>query len=100
MEYIGKYKDLIKEQILILNPDIIVCGDASGAIKDFVGKYVYQNLIKVNSWMYYDKNNNKLIIGSYHPSCRKSPKEIYSKMMTNYKDFLDKVPAFKESCRK
>jgi len=94
------YKDFIKEQIQLLDPDIIVCGGGSSAIKDFVTNNVYLNTIQVNTWMFFNEENNKLIIDSFHPSYHfLSSKEIYNRMMVKYKDFSNAYPKFRSTCR-
>jgi len=92
--HIERFKIFIKSQIYILNPDIIVCGGGSSLIKNFIKEFVYKDIVQVNAWMYFDKKNNKLIIDSYHPSCRKSPNDIYEPLMKNYEDFNRKFPKF------
>ena len=101
-EHINRYADFIKEEIAILNPDIIVCGGGSSLIKKFVADNVYRNLEKINNWIYFDKFNNKVVIDSYHPSYWQisgGSKTIYTKMMNAYKEFLEKHPDFRHNCR-
>ncbi|OAV66623.1 hypothetical protein Barb6XT_01846 [Bacteroidales bacterium Barb6XT] len=103
-KYISKYGDFLKEQILILDPDIVVCGGGQSYLKNYVEENIYNSLSKVNNWMYYSPNDNKLVIDSYHPSyTRRRPdyscKYIYSTMMKCYKELLDHYPKFKDSCR-
>jgi len=99
-EHIERYKGFLKDQIQILDPDIIVCGGGSSMIKDFVKTNVYPRLEKINNWMYFDKFKNKLVIDSFHPSYYGlSKKEIYDRMMTHYQLFLTAYPEFLNSCR-
>lgn len=99
-EHIERYKNFLRDQIQILDPDIIVCGGGSGMIKDFVKANVYSGLMEVNSWMYFDESKNKLVIDSFHPSYYGlSRKEIYNRMMTHYQLFLTDYPSFIKSCR-
>lgn len=99
-EHIGLYADFIKEEIEILNPDIIICGGGSSKIKDFVKEKIYTDIEKIddsNNWIYYSKRNNKVVIDSYHPSywqIKGGSKSIYETMMSKYKEFLDKYPNF------
>lgn len=91
-EYINRYSDLIKRQILLLDADIIVsCGSK---IFNFVKQHCY-NLDKINDWIYYDNSLNKIVINSWHPSYPYiSPKDFYTEMMKNYYDFLQSHPQF------
>jgi hypothetical protein len=94
-EHLSTYNDYIKEQIEILNPDIIVCCGGSSLIKNYVEKSVYPNIKKVNNWIYCDEKNNKVVIDSYHPSYWQIPggsKTLYEGMMSACRDFLDKYP--------
>jgi len=97
--HIDLYKDFIKQEIEILNPDIIVCGGGSSIIKNFV-KEIYTDIEKINdsnNWIYYSKKNNKVVIDSYHPSywqIEGGSKTIYEDMMSKYKEFIDKYPHF------
>jgi hypothetical protein len=100
-QYFDCDKDFILKEILILDADIIICCGGSGIIKDFIVENVYKDLKFINNWMYYSESENKLIIDSYHPSARnQSDEDMYTDMMEGYKDFLDKYPKFKDSCRK
>lgn len=103
-EHMELYVDFIKEEIEILDPDIIVCGGGQSAIKNFVKEHVYTDIEKIsnnNNWIYYSKKSNKVVIDSYHPSYwGASQEEIYTRMMNAYKEFLSKHPHFLKSCRK
>jgi len=54
-EHIDRYKDFLRDQILLLEPDIIICGGGSGLIRNFIEQNVFTGLQKVNAWMYYDE---------------------------------------------
>lgn len=101
-KHIEDYADFIKQEIEILDPDIIVCGGGSSIIKDFVKENIYTDIERVNSWIYYSKQHNKVVINSYHPSygyIKGGSKTIYQNMMSAYKEFLDKHPEFLKPCR-
>ncbi|MDR2652157.1 MAG: hypothetical protein LBC68_07575 [Prevotellaceae bacterium] len=99
-EHITLYKDFIKREIEILDPDIIVCGGGQSMLKNFVAENIY-NLEKINGWIYFDKKKNKVVIDSYHPSYWQGggSETIYTPMMSAYKEFLQKYPDFQKSCR-
>jgi hypothetical protein len=99
-EHINIYADFIRREIEILNPDIIVCGGGSSSIKNLVAENIYADLEKINNWIYYDRKNNKVVIDSYRPSHRYSTEEVYSDMMSAYKEFLSKHPDFRKNIRK
>jgi hypothetical protein len=99
-EHIKSYAGFIKREIEILDPDIIVCGGGSSLIKNFVKENIHPDLEQINNWIHYDRKKNKVVIDSYHPSHRYSPEEVYSDMMSAYKEFLGKCPGFRENKRK
>ena len=99
LHHMELFKEYLTEQVHILNPDIIVCGGGSSTIKDFVVNNLYTGAKAINTWMYYDEQNRKLIVDSYHPSHRISGEEMYTKMMAKYKEFLDLHPSFLNTFR-
>ncbi|MDD3738794.1 MAG: hypothetical protein PHP31_05820 [Lentimicrobiaceae bacterium] len=103
-EHMQLYADFTRKEIEILNPDIIVCGGGSNSIKNFVKQYIYPDIEKIsdnNNWIYYSKKENKVVINSYHPSYFGIKiEEMYTRMMSAYKEFLEKYPNFRKSSRK
>lgn len=92
VKYINKYSNLLKQQILLLDADIIVsCG---GKIFNFLRDSCY-NLERINDWIYYDASLNKVIINSWHLSyfCI-SYESFYTQMMEAYYEFLQNHPHF------
>lgn len=85
-EYIDKYADLVKQQILLLDADIIVsCGSV---IFHFIKENCY-NLEKINDWIYYCCDLNKIIVNSWHPAYYGvSTKDFYNGMIEAYYEFL------------
>ena len=99
--HIEQYDKYLTDQIRILDPDIIVCGGGSSSIKNFIARMVYPKIEEINSWMFYDKENNKLVIDSFHPSYfGLTQKELYTRMMDKYREFLIRFPEFLNSSRK
>ena len=91
-QHIKTYGDLLKEEIAILNPNMIVC--TSGIIYDFILKmYSEDELVSIEgkNSIRSHPNSGTLIFCSYHPSCRKSPNEIYEGVMDHYRAFLKSV---------
>lgn len=102
--YIERDKKYIIKEIEILDPDIIICGawteNSGNPIFNLVEKEIYKGIKKINEWMYYCEATNKLVINSYHPTTRASDgKSMYNNMMNALKEFLEKYPSFKKSCR-
>lgn len=104
VNYIERDKKYIVEEIEILNPDIIVCcawTEGSGnPIFDLVEKEIHKGIKKINGWMYYCEETNKLVINSYHPATTVCDDAyLFNEMMKAFKEFLDKYPNFIKSCR-
>jgi hypothetical protein len=76
--------------------DIILCCGGSGLIKDFVKRNYLLDLQKISEsgWVYYSPSRNKVVIDSYHPSCRYSTKSMYEDMMDDMNKFLDNYAEF------
>lgn len=92
-QHIKTYGDLLKEEIAVLNPNMIVC--TSGIIYDFILKKMYSEdelvSIEGKNSIRFHPNSGTLIFCSYHPSGRKSPNEIYEGVMDHYRAFLRSV---------
>ncbi|MDY0315672.1 MAG: hypothetical protein RBR32_11420 [Bacteroidales bacterium] len=92
--HIGLYKDFINKEIEILNPDIIVCGGTRRFFFDN-NNNIYEPLEKFSEWIYFNQEQKKVVIASYHPSAWNiSEEEIYTNMMIEYERFLKKHPNF------
>ena len=112
-DYIERDKDLLKEQILNLDADIIVCCGYSKYIEDsgslllnFLKRECYGGLdnkddswIDDDGWIYYDKKNNKIAINNWHFSAMKNSEEWYNSVTTAYQIFLSTHPGFTKSHR-
>lgn len=113
-DYIERDKDLLKEQILNLDADIIVCCGYSKYIEDsgslllnFLKKECYGGLdnkddgwVDNDGWIYYDKKNNKIAINNWHFSAMKNSEEWYNSVTNAYQIFLKAHPDFTKSHRK
>ena len=112
--YIERDCELLKEQILNLDADIIICCGYSDYVEEsgnlllnFLKKECYNNLdnkddngwIDNDGWIYYDKENNKLAINNWHLSARKSSEEWFNQLIDAYHCFLEKHPNFIKSHR-
>lgn len=94
--FMETYSKLLIENINIYHKaDILLCCAYSqkngGVIKNFIQKYILNDLIPVEGtegWIYYSPSTNKVLINSWHPSCRKSYKKTYENMMSAYSTFI------------
>ncbi len=103
--YLERDKDLLKEQIVNLDADIIVCCGYSEIIEEsgnlllnFLRSECHYNLIKQEDgdWIYYDNNEKspKVAINNWHLSARISSVEWYNQLTDAYHSFLEKHPDF------
>ena len=113
--YIERDKKLLKEQILNLDADIIVCCGYSDCIEEsgnlllnFLKSECYKGLdnrddsgwVDDDGWVYYDTKENKIAINNWHFSARKSSEEWYNSVTNAYQIFLKAHPDFTKSHRK
>ncbi|MGF0096376.1 hypothetical protein ACQRC6_08040 [Peptoniphilus sp. SGI.035] len=81
-------REYIKKQVKICRPDLIICGGT--------GDIFIKNILNLNtsSWTYVSKYlryliyNDKLIVDTYHPACRKSKKELFENIVLPIRDIL------------
>lgn len=106
--YLDRDKKFIKEQILNLDADIIVCCGYSDYVEES-GNLLLNFLNNEcgfsferqpdDNWIYFDQALNKIAINNWHLSVRYSSEKIYDQMMTAYKNFLNNHPKFIETHR-
>lgn len=75
----------------ILNPNIVVCC-GSGGMLDIAMRFIYPDIKEgfkqVNSWCYYDKERDLLLIDAYHPSYRVSYERKVGRMLEAVQQFI------------
>ena len=109
--YIERDSKYLKEQILNLDADIIICcgysenvEESGNLLLNFLKNECGYNFIKQedDGWIYYDdnKNSTKIAINNWHFSARKSSEEWYNQITNAYYRFLEKHPDFIKSHRK
>lgn len=91
-KYINKYKEFLKEEINILNPDIVIC--FGGPQYHFAITDLFKDAEVIDEHIRLHKQTNTLIIYSYHPSARESYENFYSEIMLQYDKFLAKYSDF------
>lgn len=88
--YFNRDQKFICEQIRhILSPNIIVCGGGSGQLLNKVINNIYKDyqFKQINNWCYYCKEQDMLVIDSYHPSARISDYEKFDEMIAAVQEF-------------
>jgi len=91
--HIERYSDYLLEQVTMYDADIILCcGSQSdnNVIRNFIEEYYLPDLERFSEsgWVYFSKKTSKIVIDTFHPSCRKSSREMYDRMMEDLTDFL------------
>ena len=90
--------ELLKQQIVNLDADIFVCCGLMSFIPNLINSMGYNFKEQDDDkWIYYDLDNNKLIINSYHLSYSGFD---YNGLITAYSKFQKKHPDFINSHRK
>ena len=82
-------REYIKNQVEIYNPDLIICGGT--------GDMFIKNILDLDSesWTYVSKYlryliyNDKLIVDTYHPACRKRKKDLFENIVLPIRDILN-----------
>jgi hypothetical protein len=73
------YADLLKEQIELINPDVVICGRTLGYIRKFI---FGDEMVCLGERLY--KLGTTLFIAHFHPSARKKHAEMYQRIMDDY----------------
>lgn len=90
--YARRDRDFIKEQIELINPDIIFCCNTGDFYSDDIyGDEPWEELIK-DSRCVCNKHSNRLVIDFFHPSTRSGKREkelfdILNRLITNGRIF-------------
>ena len=100
--YLERDREFIREQILNLDADLIVCCGYSDQIEEsgnlllnFLNNNGYSfEQFSSRGWVYYDASQNKVAINTYHLSARKSSENIFTEIMADYQAFLCTYPQF------
>ena len=94
-DYAERDKVFLRKQVAeILKPNIVVCCGYAESDKSFMTKiaenYIYPDLFfkKINDWCFYCKEENLLLIDSYHPGARIRLQIKIDEMMKNVQEFL------------
>jgi len=77
-----EYSSLLKSQIDIINPDIIVFGGTYKIIKDHVLPELEKKSFRVHMYKKF------VCINANHPACTKKRKEVYDQVVVNYSKYL------------
>lgn len=88
LHYLNSYGDLLKEEIELLDPNIIVCTNTQ--IYDFVRNLYGNDFESINGHnsLTIDVKHKKIILCSYHPSARRDKDTIYEGVMDHFRAYL------------
>lgn len=91
--YLKKYAieniDFLREQLDILQPDIIVC--CGSGVFDIINQAILPSIESNGNWLKYNCNRNIIFFDTYHPgkpNTKKTLEESYNKSLEEYSDFM------------
>ncbi len=81
-------REFIKKQVDLYDPEIIICGGT--------GNILIKNILDLDtsSWTYVSKYlrylvyDDKLIVDTYHPACRKSKKDLFENIVLPIRELM------------
>lgn len=83
-KYVESDGDLIKKQVELINPDIIIFGYTWGLVEE-----LSRNANKVSEWVYL--RENRILINFYHPSIPWDKKIMYYALCAIYQKYLQNI---------
>lgn len=81
-EFAHKYSAFIRQQINLIDPEIIVFGGTYEIVKE----YVIPEMERISNRVH--KYNKIICINANHPACTKSRKYMYEQVIVNYNNYL------------
>lgn len=103
--HLDTYGDLLKKELDILHPNIIVCCGGSSEIFKFITKSYYKEKEPIpfggeyvledgtdlgfKTQLYYYPDDNVIVIDSFHPKCRKGDWLIFDRVLSPYRHFMN-----------
>lgn len=87
--YVSKFGTYLREQLDILQPNIIICG-GKGVVINIAKQIIFSDFEfeKINNLIYYNENKNIILADCYHPSARISYDKCYNYLMGAFKEFI------------
>lgn len=86
--HFNKYSTLLRQQLDIYSPNIIVCGGSWKMAAIAKKIYVDTHFSQMSNWVWYSIENKLIIIDSYHPCARLSNEEKYNTLILEFQKFL------------
>lgn len=78
-QYVKDDKDLLKKELEIVNPDIIVCGYTFGMLSEVLGEELERDNTTDTMYAFW---KDKLVIDYYHPACHYPNRVNYYALMS------------------
>jgi len=91
-DHVNKYKDLLKQQLDIYSPNILVCGGSWKMAN--IAKELYSGVtdfvkMEDSNWIWYSVEKKLILIDSYHPSAPGiTNEEKYDTLIEHFQKFL------------
>lgn len=90
-EHMNTYKDFLKQQLQLLDANIIICCDNREGILATIKDLAYPNAVQLTDEVWWDKDSDTMLIESYHTNPRRSYKFYYDRVINNYVEGLKKI---------
>jgi hypothetical protein len=102
--HLATYGDLLKKELDILHPNIIVCCGGSSEIFNFITKTYYKDKDPIpfggeyvldgtdygfKTQLYYYPDDNVIVIDSFHPKDRKGDWLIFDRVLSPFRSFMN-----------
>ena len=81
LKHAENYSELIKEEIKVINPDIIILGGTYKYLKEILQ-------LEKQSYRIHKDPSNRVYINAYHPSARIGKGKYYSEVVQSYYNYL------------
>ncbi len=103
-DHLATYGDLLKKELDILHPNIIVCCGGSSEIFNFITKTYYKDKdprpfggeyvldgtdYGFKTQLYYYPDDNVIVIDSFHPKDRKGDWLIFDRVLSPFRSFMN-----------
>lgn len=89
--HIRAYGDILRQQVIDLNPNAIYIGGCDGnLILNKVVRPIYEDLqtVEPSKWIYYSETKQTVIVNGYNPGMRRNLEKVYNEMVNALRSFV------------
>lgn len=84
-------REYIKKQVEIYKPDLIICGGTGDIFIEKILDLDTSSWTYVSDYLSYLIYNDKIIVKTFHPACRKSKKELFENIVLPTRELMNKI---------